>query len=37
MISHSSLVYAPSRIDTFVDIGEDDLQRVYALALADQP
>jgi CBS-domain-containing membrane protein len=36
MIPHSSLVYALSQIDTFVDISEDDLQRIYALALADQ-
>ena len=35
MIPHSSLVYALSQIDTFVDISEDDLQRIYALALAD--
>ncbi|MDA8259052.1 MAG: HPP family protein [Betaproteobacteria bacterium] len=33
MIPHSSLVYALSQIDTFVDISEDDLQRIYALAL----
>lgn len=37
MIPHSSLVYALSQIDTFVDITEDDLQRIYALALADHP
>ena len=37
MIPHSSLVYALSQIDTFVDISEDDLQRIYALALAGQP
>ena len=37
MIPHSSLVYALSQIDTFVDISEEDLQRIYALALADQP
>ena len=35
MIPHSSLVYALSQIDTFVDISEDDLQRIYALALTD--
>ncbi len=35
MIPHSSLVYALSQIDTFVDISEDDLQRIYALALSD--
>jgi CBS-domain-containing membrane protein len=33
MIPHSSLVYALSQIDTFVDITEEDLQRIYALAL----
>ena len=37
MIPHSSLVYALSQIDTFVDISENDLQRIYALALAEQP
>jgi len=37
MIPHSNLVYALSQIDTFVDISEDDLQRIYALALAGQP
>jgi len=37
MIPHSSLVYALSQIDTFVDISENDLQRIYALAMADQP
>jgi len=35
MIPHSRLVYALSQIDTFVDISEEDLQRIYALALAD--
>lgn len=33
MIPHSNLVYALSQIDTFVDVSEDDLQRIYALAL----
>jgi CBS domain-containing membrane protein len=33
MIPHSSLVYALSQIDTFVDVTEEDLQRIYALAL----
>lgn len=33
MIPHSDLVYALSQIDTFVDISEEDLQRIYALAL----
>jgi CBS domain-containing membrane protein len=37
MIPHSSLVYALSQIDTFVDVSEDDLQRIYALALAGRP
>ncbi|MGK2952572.1 MAG: HPP family protein [Thiobacillus sp.] len=37
MIPHSNLVYALSQIDTFVDISEDDLQRIYALALAGRP
>ena len=33
MIPHSDLVYALSQIDTFIDISEEDLQRIYALAL----
>lgn len=33
MIPHSSLVYALSQLDTFVDVSEEDLQRIYALAL----
>lgn len=33
MIPHSSLVYALSQIDTFVDVSEADLQRIYALAM----
>ncbi|MHB1083465.1 MAG: HPP family protein [Thiobacillus sp.] len=33
MIPHSSLVYALSQIDTFVDVSEEDLQRIYALAM----
>lgn len=37
MIPHSSLVYALSQLDTFVDVSEDDLQRIYQLALAGQP
>jgi CBS domain-containing membrane protein len=36
MIPHSSLVYALSQIDTFVDVSEEDLQRIYALALSCQ-
>jgi CBS-domain-containing membrane protein len=37
MIPHSSLVYALSQIDTFVDVSEEDLQRIYALALGQHP
>lgn len=38
MIPHSRLVYALSQIDTFVDISEEDLQRIYELAMhADAP
>ena len=33
MISHSDLVYALSQLDTFIDVSEEDLQRIYALAL----
>lgn len=34
MIPHSDLVYALSQIDTFIDVSEEDLQRIYALALS---
>jgi CBS-domain-containing membrane protein len=34
MISHSDLVYALSKLDTFIDVSEEDLQRIYALALS---
>jgi CBS-domain-containing membrane protein len=37
MIPHSNLVYALSQLDTFVDVSEEDLQRIYALALAGAP
>ena len=37
MIPHGNLVYALSQLDTFVDVSEDDLQRIYALALAGAP
>ena len=37
MIPHSNLVYALSQLDTFVDVSEDDLQRIYKLALAGAP
>lgn len=33
MIPHSDLVYALSQLDTFIDVNEEDLQRIYALAL----
>lgn len=33
MIPHSNLVYALSQLDTFIDVSEEDLQRIYALAL----
>ncbi len=36
MIPHSSLVYALSQIDTFVDVSEEDLQRIYALAVTGE-
>ena len=36
MIPHSSLVYALSQLDTFVDVSEADLQRIYALALGHE-
>lgn len=32
MIAHSDLVYALSQIDTFIDVTEDDLLRIYHLA-----
>jgi CBS-domain-containing membrane protein len=37
MIPHRNLVYALSQLDTFVDVSEEDLQRIYALALAGAP
>ncbi len=33
MIPHSDLVYALTQLDTFIDVSEEDLQRIYALAL----
>lgn len=36
MIPHSDLVYALSQIDTFVDVSEEDLQKIYALALGHE-
>lgn len=32
LIAHSDLVYALSQMDTFVDVSEDDLLRIYCLA-----
>lgn len=37
MIPHSNLVYTLSQTDTFVDVSEEDLQRIYALAMAPLP
>lgn len=36
MIPHSRLVYALSQIDTFVDVTDEDLQRIYELAMQDE-
>ena len=36
MIAHSDLVYALTEIDSFIDVSEDDLLRIYALALGHQ-
>lgn len=33
MIAHSDLVYALSQIDSFIDVDEDDLLRIYNLAM----
>jgi CBS domain-containing membrane protein len=33
MIAHSDLVYALSQIDSFIDVSEDDLLRIYQLAM----
>lgn len=33
MITHSQLVYALSQMDGFVDVSEEDLLRIYALAM----
>lgn len=35
-ISHEDFVYALSQIDSFVDVSEDDLLRIYALATGRQ-
>lgn len=39
LIAHSDLVYALSQIDSFIDVSEDDLLRIYDLAMghADAP
>lgn len=37
MIPHSNLVYALSQLDTFIDISEQDLLRIYALAMHGKP
>lgn len=36
MIPHSNLVYALAELDTFVDISEEDLQKIYTLAVHGQ-
>lgn len=33
MIAHSDLVYALSELDSFVDVSEEDLLQIYALAM----
>lgn len=33
MIPHTNLVYALSQLDTFIDVSEEDLLRIYALAV----
>lgn len=33
LIAHSDLVYALSQIDTFIDVSEQDLLRIYSLAV----
>lgn len=33
MIAHSDLVYALTQIDSFIDVSEEDLLRIYGLAL----
>jgi hypothetical protein len=33
MIAHSDLVYALSQIDSFIDVTEEDLLRIYHLAM----
>ena len=33
MIAHSDLVYALSQIDSFIDVTEEDLLRIYHMAM----
>jgi hypothetical protein len=33
MIAHSDLVYALSQLDSFIDVSEEDLVRIYTLAV----
>jgi hypothetical protein len=35
-IEHADLVYALSQIDSFIDVSEDDLLRIYDLATGRQ-
>ena len=37
MIAHSDLVYALSQIDSFIDVSEEDLLRIYRLAMHRTP
>lgn len=37
MIAHSELVYALSQLDSFIDVTEDDLLRIYNLATNHAP
>ena len=36
-ISHEDFVYALSEMDSFIDVGEEDLLRIYALATGHHP
>ena len=31
-VDHADFVYAPSQMDTFIDVTEDDLLKIYQLA-----
>jgi hypothetical protein len=39
IIAHSDLVYALSQLDSFIDVSEEDLLQIYALAVraANEP